>query len=122
MICVLNLGHSKSMSIPLFKSSNNLFPYFSCKVAIGTYNLQSVMLNFKSDVVLIPVTASCRGFCVGSFPSLMTLSVKTQFYDHFKISSISVLIIKKSKLKIKLLKFFNGTTNLILSNSTSLNW
>ena len=122
MICVLYLLHSKSMSIPVFKPFNNSFSYFSCKVTTGTYNLQSVMLNFKSDGVFIAVTAGARIFpSIGSFLSLNTFSPNTQFCDYFKINSISVLIIKKFKLKIKLLKFFNGLmVFFIFRNSTSL--
>ena len=82
------------------------------------------MLNFKSDDVLIPTTAFNAGFppCAGtaSFASPNAFCVNTQFCDHFKINSISVLIIKKFKLKMKLLKFFNGIIIFIFSNSTSL--
>ena len=100
MNCVLYLPHLKSKLIQVFKASYNLFSYFSCKVTTGTYNLQSVMLNFKSDGVFIVLTIACIGFCVTSFPSLVAFSVNTQFWDHFKINYISVFIIKNFKLKI----------------------
>ena len=81
------------------------------------------MLNFKSDGAFIAVTASNAGLspCAGtaSFPSLNAFWVKTQSCDHFKINSISVLIIKKFKLKKKSLKFFSGIIIFIFSNSAS---
>ena len=68
------------MSIPVFKPSNNLFSYFSCKVTTRIYNFKSVMLNFKSSGVLI---ASILGSAIGSSPaansSLTDFSVNTQF-------------------------------------------
>ena len=65
------------MSIPVFKFSNNFLPYFSCKVTTGTYNLQSVMLNFKSDGVFIAFTSSCPPWALEY--ALKALSVNTQF-------------------------------------------
>ena len=73
----------------------------ACKITTGTYNLQSVTLNFKPYGILIAGTASCAGFCVAALNSLVAFSVKTQSSDHFKISSISELINKKSKHEIK---------------------
>ena len=75
------------------------------------------MLNFKSDRILIAATASnAGGPTIASFASLVAFSVNTQFWLHFKISSISALINKMSKLNIKLLRLFNGTTILTSSN------
>ena len=76
------------MSVPVFNPSNNLFSYFSCKVTTGTYNLQSAMLNFKSDGVLTQTAASCAGSFVASFCYIFTLSVNTQFCDNFIINSL----------------------------------
>ena len=63
-----------------------MFSNFSCKVTTGTYNLQSVMLNFKSDGVLTSGTASACGFCVTAFASLITFSVKTQLESYLKLA------------------------------------
>ena len=77
------------MLISFFNPSNNSFSYFSCKVIIETYNLQSVMLNFKSVGLLISRT---KGSATVSPPCailfLVAFQVKTQFGDHFKINSI----------------------------------
>ena len=79
MTCVLYLLHVKSILIPVFTSSYNLFSYFSCKVTTGTYNLQSVLLNFKSFGLLIGSTA---GYVAGLSPSaigfLVAFPVNTQ--------------------------------------------
>ena len=68
------------MLIPVFKPLYNLFSYFSCKVTTGTYNLQSAMLNFKSDGLSISVTAAAGILpCTASLCSLIALSVNIQF-------------------------------------------
>ena len=83
------------------------------------------MLNFKSGDVLIPIIAFNAGLspCAGTsfFASLNAqYSLNTQFCEHFEMNSISALFIKKSKLKIKLFKFFNGTIIFTFSNSALL--
>ena len=75
--------------------------------------------NFKSDGTFTAGTASCAGFYVASFLSLVSFPVKTQSSEHFKINSISELIIKKSRLNMKLLKLFNGTAIFISYKSSS---
>ena len=78
-------------------------------------------LNFKSFGLLLAATSSnAGGPSSAALNSLVAFSVKTQSSVHFKINSISELINKKSKLKMKLLIFFNGTTVFISSNSFSI--
>ena len=68
------------MSIPVFKSANNLFSYFSSKVTTGTYSLQSVMLNFTSFGLLIALTLSSKaGSSPSAISSLVAFPVNTQF-------------------------------------------
>ena len=80
MTCDLYLFHVKSIVIPVFNSSYNLFSYSVCKVSTGTYNLQSVMLNFKLDGVLIVGTSSNAGGSSSAFfCSLVVFSINTRF-------------------------------------------
>ena len=79
MTCDLYLDHVKFIDIPVFNSLYSLFWYSVCRVTTETYKLQSVMLNFRSDVLLIALTAGC---VTGSSPSaiacLVAFPVSTQ--------------------------------------------
>ena len=76
--------------------------FFFDKLATGTYNFVSVILNYN------PVGAIIAG--LSSYAALTVTSAETQFFDQVKINSTSQLIGGIFKLFQKLLKSFSGIT------------
>ena len=79
------------------------------------------MLHFKSyGVFIVGAALNAVGPASAALASLVAVHVNTQFWLHFKINSISELINKVSRLKINLLKYFNGKTIFIPPKSSAL--
>ena len=107
MIVLLNL---------VFNCSKSLLSFSADKVTTVTYNLQSVILKAAFVELLILSTA---GSASGS-SSLIALLVNIQFLDQIKVKNTSQLINGISNVLQKLLQYFNSTTILTSSFSTSL--
>ena len=107
MIVLLNL---------VFNCSKSLLSFSADKVTTVTYNLQSVILKAEFVELLILSTA---GSASGS-SSLIALLVNIQFLDQVKVKNTSQLINGISNVLQKLLQYFNSTTILTSSFSTSL--
>ena len=107
MIVLLNI---------VFNCSKSLLSFSADKVTTVTYNLQSVILKAEFVELLILSTA---GSASGS-SSLIALLVNIQFLDQVKVKNTSQLINGISNVLQKLLQYFNSTTILTSSFSTSL--
>ena len=90
---------------PYFNCPNNFLSFSADKVTTGTYNLQSVILNFALAGNSI-ATIGGLGCGLGAF--LKALSTSTHSLYQEKINVISQLINGISKLLQKLPKYFNG--------------
>ena len=84
-----------------FNCSNSLLLFSADKVTTGTYNLQSVISNYRSVGELIRFAAAAGG-------PLKSLPTSTHSLYQDKINVISQLTNGISKLLQKLPKYFNG--------------
>ena len=101
---------------PSFNFLYKIFSYICGKVTVGTYNLQSVILNSAAVGLFTPIIA---GSASGS-AFLFACEANTQFLYHFKSKKISQLINGISSDLRNLLKYFIGTATLMPSNSVSI--
>ena len=94
VICDLYLFHYTVLLNPDSNCSKSFLSFSFDKVTTGTYNFEFVIWNSNPDGGLFAVV----------------ISAKIQFFDQFKISSISQLINGIFKVLQKLLKYFSGIT------------
>ena len=78
----------------------------------GTYNLQSVIVNFAPVELFISTT----GGSASSLASLVAFEVNTQVLDYFKSKEISQFIKGICNDLTNLLRYFNGIAILTSSN------